>query len=105
MTPCTVLVHFTIDPTERLYLLGTIDGFIDEVVRHADGFIGSTVLVSEDGAHVYHVATWRDRDAYERFLADPATLEKGRVFRSFGGETTLVDVALVSGAGGVPPAE
>ena len=45
------------------------------ILRHAPGFLGSTLTRCDDGQHIVHHAHWRDDAALGAMLADPTAQE------------------------------
>jgi hypothetical protein len=61
---------FTVDPSNHSQLV-QLTKVTDTFVRHARGFISSSLHRSRDGTKVTRYAQWRSLDAYETMRRDP----------------------------------
>ena len=61
---------FTVDPSNQLRLVELLIKVTDTFVRHARGFISSSLHRSRDGTKVTMYAQWRSLDDYETMRRD-----------------------------------
>jgi len=67
----TLINVFTVDPSNQKRLVELLTKVTDIFVRHARGFISSSLLRSRDGTRVTMYAQWRSLDDYETMRRDP----------------------------------
>lgn len=67
--PFTLINVFRVDPADQAALAARVALTAREVAAALPGFLDATVLVSDDGQRVVNYAHWRDREAFQRFLA------------------------------------
>src|SRR5258708_5111476 len=63
---------FTVEPTNQQRLVGLLARATNTSVRHAPGFISSTLHRSLDGTKVTMYAQWRNVEDYEAMRRSPA---------------------------------
>jgi len=68
----TLINVFTVDPSNQSRLVELLTKATDTFVRHARGFISSSLHRSRDGTKVTMYAQWRSLDDYEAMRRDPA---------------------------------
>ena len=67
----TLINVFTVDPSNQSQLVELLTKVTDTFVRHARGFISSSLHRSRDGTKVTMYAQWRSLDDYEAMRRDP----------------------------------
>ena len=67
----TLINVFTVDPSNQSRLVELRTKVTDTFVRHARGFISSSLHRSRDGTKVTMYAQWRGLDDYETMRRDP----------------------------------
>ena len=67
----TLINVFTVDPSNQSRLVELLTTVTDHFVRHARGFISSSLHRSRDGTKVTMYAQWRSLDDYETMRRDP----------------------------------
>ena len=67
----TLINVFTVDPSNQSRLVELLTRATDTFVRHARGFISSSLHRSRDGNKVTMYAQWRSLDDYEAMRRDP----------------------------------
>jgi hypothetical protein len=67
----TVINVFTVDPADQSRLVEILTKVTDTFVRHARGFVSSSLHRSRDGTKVTMYAQWRSLDDYETMRRDP----------------------------------
>jgi quinol monooxygenase YgiN len=72
--PITLINQFSLQPEHQDRVVGLLAEVTEQIVRHAPGFLGSTLHRSLDGTAVTMVARWESRAAYEAMRADPRPL-------------------------------
>ena len=70
----TLINVFTVAPANQQRLIDLLIRATDEFVRHAPGFLSSTLHRSLDGTKVTMYAQWSIREAYEAMRGDPGPL-------------------------------
>jgi quinol monooxygenase YgiN len=70
----TLINVFTVAPANQQRLIDLLTRATDEFVRHAPGFLSSTLHRSLDGTKVTMYAQWSSREAYEAMRSDPGPL-------------------------------
>ena len=70
----TLINVFTVAPENQQWLLDLLTRATDEFVRHAPGFLTSTLHRSLDGTKVTMYAQWRSIEDYEAMRRDPGPL-------------------------------
>ena len=82
----TLINVFTVDPSNQSRLVELLTAATDTFVRHAHGFISSSLHRSRDGTKVTMYAQWRSWDDYQRMRANPIAspfLTEALTFSSF----------------------
>jgi quinol monooxygenase YgiN len=82
----TLINVFTVAPERQMELVHLLARATNESVRHAPGFISSTLHRSLDGTKVTMYAQWRSREDYEAMRNDPApvrNLKQALTFAKF----------------------
>lgn len=72
--PIILINRFDMEPEHQARVIALLSEVTDQIVRHAAGFLGSTLHRSVDGRSVTMVARWESKDAYEAMRADPRPL-------------------------------
>lgn len=72
--PITLINQFSMQPEYQDRVVALLGEVTDQIVRHAPGFLGSTLHRSLDGEKVTMVARWVSQAAYEAMRADPRPL-------------------------------
>jgi quinol monooxygenase YgiN len=67
----TLINVFNVEPANQQRLIGLLTRATDEFVRHAPGFISSTLHRSLDGTKVTMYARWKSEEDYEAMRRDP----------------------------------
>ena len=67
----TLINVFTVDPSNQSRLVELLTKATATFVRHARGFISSSLHRSRDGTKVTMYAQWRGLDDYEMMRRDP----------------------------------
>ena len=67
----TFINVFTVDPANQSRLIELLIKVTDTCVRHARGFISSSLHRSRDGTKVTMYAQWRSIEDYEAMRGDP----------------------------------
>lgn len=67
----TFINVFTVDPANQQRLVDLLAKVTESSVRHARGFVSSSLLRSLDGKKVTMVAQWRTIEDYEAMRKDP----------------------------------
>lgn len=102
--PLTTLVNvFSVAPEDRDRLVALLREGTEAWIRHAPGFVSSTLLVSRDGRRVVIHGQWRSADdiaAMRQHPAMPAYLERVRALAQM--EAMTCDVASTTAAHAVP---
>jgi heme-degrading monooxygenase HmoA len=70
----TFINTFKVEPTNQVRLVELLAHVTDTFVRHAPGFISSSLHRSLDGSKVAMYAQWRTIEDYEAMRRDPAPL-------------------------------
>ena len=70
----TLINVFTVAPERQMELVNLLVRATNESVRHAPGFIASTLHRSLDGTKVTMYAQWRSLEDYEAMRRNPAPL-------------------------------
>src|SRR5215472_6329341 len=70
----TLINVFTVEPANQRQLLELLDRATETSVRHAPGFISSSLHRSLDGTKVTMYAQWRSVEDYQAMRQDPAPL-------------------------------
>jgi quinol monooxygenase YgiN len=68
----TLINVFTVDPSNQQRLIDLLTSATETSVRHATGFISSTLHRSLDGTKVAMYAQWRSLDDYQAMRENPA---------------------------------
>jgi quinol monooxygenase YgiN len=68
----TFINVFTVDPANQLRLVDLLTKVTERSVRHARGFISSSLHRSLDGTKVTMYAQWQSLEDYEAMRKDPA---------------------------------
>jgi len=82
----TLINVFTVAPERQMELVNLLVRATTESVRHAPGFIASTLHRSLDGTKVTMYAQWRSLEEYEAMRKNPAPLtyfEQALAFAKF----------------------
>src|SRR5215472_2512419 len=82
----TFINVFTVDPENQQRLIELLVRVTETAVRHARGFISSSLHRSVDGRKVTMYAQWRTMEDYEAMRRDPTPapfLEEAMTFASF----------------------
>ena len=83
-TSVTLINVFTVAPENQQRLLELLDQATAGSVRHAPGFLSSTLHRSLDGTKVTMRAHWRSREDYEAMRRDPQpTLQEALTIATF----------------------
>jgi quinol monooxygenase YgiN len=70
-----VLINvFTVDPANQQRLIELLTHVTEVSVRHAPGFVSSSLHRSIDGTKVTMYAQWRSAEDYQAMRQDPAPL-------------------------------
>jgi len=72
--PIILINRFDMAPEHQARVIELLSEVTEQIVRHAPGFLGSTLHRSLDGQSVTMVARWESRAAYEAMRADPRPL-------------------------------
>ena len=67
----TLINVFIVDPSNQSQLVELLTKATDTFVRHARGFVSSSLHRSRDGTKVTMYAQWRTLDDYEAMRRDP----------------------------------
>ena len=67
----TLINVFTVDPADQSRLIELLTKVTETFVRHARGFVSSSLHRSRDGTKVTMYAQWRSLDDYEAMRRDP----------------------------------
>src|ERR1700674_3187251 len=67
----TLINVFTVDPSNQSRLVELLIKVTDTFVRHARGFISSSLHRSRDGTKITMYRQWRGLDDYETMRMDP----------------------------------
>jgi quinol monooxygenase YgiN len=70
----TLINVFTVDPANQQQLLDLLARVTETVVRHAPGFISSSLHRGLDGTRVTMYAQWRSVEEYQAMRENPAPL-------------------------------
>ncbi len=70
----TFINVFTVDPKNQQRLVDLLVKVTGDFVRHAPGFISSSLHRSTDGTKVTMYAQWASLEAYNAMRADPGPL-------------------------------
>jgi len=70
----TFINVFTVEPANQQRLVDLLVRVTDSFVRHAPGFVSSSLHRSVDGTKVTMYAQWRTVEEYEAMRRDPAPL-------------------------------
>ena len=70
----TLINVFTVDPTNQQRLVELLTCATEGSVRHAPGFVSSSLHRSLDGTKVTMYAQWRSVEDYQAMRQDPAPL-------------------------------
>jgi len=70
----TLINVFTVEPANQRQLLELLDRATETSVRHAPGFISSSLHRSLDGTKVTMYAQWRSVEDYQAMRENPAPL-------------------------------
>jgi quinol monooxygenase YgiN len=70
----TLINVFTVDPANQQLLLELLTRATETSVRHAPGFISSSLHRGLDGTKVTMYAQWRSVEDYQAMREDPAPL-------------------------------
>lgn len=70
----TLINVFTVEPANQRQLLELLDRATETSVRHAQGFISSSLHRSLDGTKVTMYAQWRSVEDYQAMRENPAPL-------------------------------
>jgi len=70
----TFINVFTVEPANQQRLVDLLTHVTETSVRHAAGFVSSSLHRSVDGTKVTMYAQWRTIEAYEAMRKDPAPL-------------------------------
>ena len=70
----TLINVFTVDPANQQQLLDLLARVTETVVRHAPGFISSSLHRGLDGTKVTMYAQWRSVEDYQAMRENPAPL-------------------------------
>ena len=82
----TFINVFTVDPEDQQRLVDLLTKVTQTFVRHAGGFVSSSLHRSLDGRKVTMYAQWRTMEDYERMRKDPAPvpfLQEALTFATF----------------------
>ena len=82
----TLINVFTVAPERQMELVNLLIRATNESVRHAPGFISSSLHRSLDGTKVTMYAQWRSLEDYEAMRKNPAPLtyfEQALAFAKF----------------------
>jgi quinol monooxygenase YgiN len=72
--PVTLINVFTVEPADQQQLLDLLARATETSVRHAPGFISSTLHRGLDGTKVTMYAQWRSVEDYQAMRENPAPL-------------------------------
>jgi quinol monooxygenase YgiN len=89
----TFINVFTVDPGDQQRLVDLLAKVTETSVRHAHGFVSSTLHRSLDGRKVTMYAQWRTKEDYEQMRQDPTPtpfLQEALSFATF--EPGIYDV-------------
>lgn len=67
----TLINVFTVDPANQARLVALLRQVTNDIVRHAPGFVASSLHRSLDGTKVTMYAQWRSMAEYEAMRKDP----------------------------------
>ena len=67
----TFINVFTVDPTNQQRVVELLSQVTHDIVRHAPGFVASSLHRSLDGTKVTMYAQWRSMADYEAMRKDP----------------------------------
>ena len=70
----TFINVFTVEPANQHHLVELLARATDTSVRHAPGFVSSSLHRSLDGTKVTMYAQWRSIEDYEAMRGDPAPM-------------------------------
>src|SRR5690348_18132795 len=70
----TLINVFTVEPANQRQLVELLDRATETSVRHAPGFISSSLHRGLDGTKVTMYAQWRSVEDYQAMREDPAPL-------------------------------
>lgn len=70
----TFINVFTVEPANQQRLIKLLTEATEKHVRHARGFVSSSLHRSLDGTKVTMYAQWRSLEEYEAMRADPGPL-------------------------------
>jgi quinol monooxygenase YgiN len=70
----TLINVFTVDPANQQQLLELLARVTETVVRHAPGFVSSSLHRGLDGTKVTMYAQWRSVEDYQAMRENPAPL-------------------------------
>jgi quinol monooxygenase YgiN len=70
----TLINVFTVDPTNQRRLVDLLTHVTEGSVRHAPGFVSSSLHRSLDGTKVTMYAQWRSVEDYQAMRQDPTPL-------------------------------
>lgn len=100
----TLINIFTVEPTDQARLIDLLTRVTDDFVRHAPGFVSSTLHRGLDGTKVTMYAQWESREAYEAMRGDPGPLpflQEALSFAAF--EPGMYEVTRTFSPDGSPP--
>ena len=89
----TFINVFTVDPEDQQRLVDLLANVTETSVRHARGFVSSSLHRSLDGRKVTMYAQWRTMEDYEQMRRDPTPvpfLQEALTFATF--EPGIYDV-------------
>lgn len=94
--PVTVINVFTVTQERQAVLVGLLDQFAAETMRHRPGFVSTSVHVSLDGTKVINYAQWEsERDLAAALTAPEALASLEAIVSVAATEPRLYQVAKV----------
>ena len=72
--PVTFINVFTVEPPNQQHLVDLLTRVTEQFVRHAPGFLSSTLHRGLDGTKVTMYAHWRSIEDYNAMREDPGPL-------------------------------
>jgi quinol monooxygenase YgiN len=68
----TLINVFTVIPERQRELIDLLIEATEQVIQHVRGFISANIHASTDGMRVVNYAQWKNAEALQAMLADPA---------------------------------
>jgi heme-degrading monooxygenase HmoA len=72
----TSISTFTVDPGRQDELVKHLVDSAEDVLRHQPGFIGASMLKSDDGTTVVNFAQWESEEAVRAMITKPEIRER-----------------------------